>query len=134
MAIRRNDTVVVIAGKEKGKRGRVLAVLPARQRVLVERVNLVKRHQRPTQKVRQGGIIEREASLHVSNVMLVCGKCGQPPARSPSSSPMAGAPGCAGSAARPWTRRRTMAKAEKSEGRSPQGRREHSISDQRNSW
>jgi large subunit ribosomal protein L24 len=77
MAIRRNDTVVVIAGKEKGKRGKVLAVLPARQRVLVERINMVKRHQRPTQKLRQGGIIEREASLHVSNVMLVCGKCGQ---------------------------------------------------------
>jgi large subunit ribosomal protein L24 len=78
MAIRRNDTVVVIAGKEKGKRGKVLAVLPARDRVLVERVNIVKRHQRPTQKVRQGGIIEREASLHVSNVMLVCGKCDRP--------------------------------------------------------
>jgi large subunit ribosomal protein L24 len=70
--------VVVIAGKEKGKRGKVLIVLPARQRVIVERVNFVKRHQRPTQKVRQGGIIEREGSLHVSNVMLVCGKCDRP--------------------------------------------------------
>jgi len=77
-SIKRNDNVVVIAGKEKGKRGKVLAVLPDKGRVIVERVNFIKRHQRPTQKVRQGGIIEREGSLHVSNVMLVCGKCGKP--------------------------------------------------------
>jgi len=76
-SIKRNDTVEVIAGKEKGKRGKVLIVLPEKQRVIVERVNFIKRHQRPTQKVRQGGIIEREGSLHVSNVMLVCGKCGK---------------------------------------------------------
>jgi len=78
LSIRRNDTVVVISGKEKGKRGKVLVVLPEKQRIIVERVNFIKRHQRPTQKVRQGGIIEREASLHVSNVMLVCGKCDRP--------------------------------------------------------
>jgi large subunit ribosomal protein L24 len=77
-SIKRNDTVEVISGKEKGKRGKVLIVLRDKQRVIVERVNFVKRHQRPTQKVRQGGIIEREGSLHVSNVMLVCGKCGKP--------------------------------------------------------
>src|SRR5512132_4411192 len=71
LAIRKNDTVLVIAGREKGKRGKVLFVLPARERVIVERVNMVKRHQRPTQKLRQGGIIEREAPLHVSNVMLL---------------------------------------------------------------
>jgi large subunit ribosomal protein L24 len=75
LAIRKNDTVLVIAGREKGKRGKVLFVLPTRERVIVERVNMVKRHQRPTQKLRQGGIIEREAPLHVSNVMLVCSKC-----------------------------------------------------------
>ena len=68
----------MIAGKEKGKRGKVLVVLPATNRVIVERVNFIKRHQRPTQKIRQGGIIEREGSLHVSNVMLVCGKCDKP--------------------------------------------------------
>jgi large subunit ribosomal protein L24 len=78
LAIRRNDTVVVIAGREKGRRGKVLMVSPARGRVLVEHVNMIKRHQRPTQKVRQGGIIEREGSLHISNVMLVCGKCDKP--------------------------------------------------------
>jgi large subunit ribosomal protein L24 len=77
-SIRRNDTVVVIAGKEKGKRGKVLIVLADKQRIIVERVNFIKRHQRPTQKVRQGGIVEREGSLHVSNVMLVCGKCDRP--------------------------------------------------------
>jgi len=77
-SIRKNDTVVVIAGREKGKRGKVLFVLPARDRIVVEHVNMMKKHQRPTQKLRQGGIIEREASLHVSNVMLVCGKCDKP--------------------------------------------------------
>jgi large subunit ribosomal protein L24 len=75
LSIRKNDTVLVIAGREKGKRGKVLFVLPARQRVIVEHINMVKRHQRPTQKLRQGGIIEREAPLHVSNLMLVCSKC-----------------------------------------------------------
>lgn len=75
LTIRKNDTVLVIAGREKGKRGKVLFVLPARERVIVERINMVKKHQRPTQKLRQGGIIEREAPLHVSNVMLVCSKC-----------------------------------------------------------
>src|SRR5881396_431619 len=77
-SIRKNDTILVIAGKEKGKRGRVLFVIPARGRVIVEHVNMIKRHQRPTQKLRQGGIIEREGSLHLSNVMLVCGRCDRP--------------------------------------------------------
>ena len=77
VSIRKNDTVLVIAGKEKGKRGKVLFVIPAKNRLVVEHVNMIKRHQRPTQKIRQGGIIEREGSLHVSNVMLVCGKCGK---------------------------------------------------------
>jgi len=63
--------VVVVAGKERGKRGKVLRVLPAEGRVLVERLNMMKKHQRPTQRLRQGGIIEREAPLHLSNVMLV---------------------------------------------------------------
>jgi len=63
--------VVVVAGKERGKRGKVLRVYPAEGRVLVERLNMMKKHQRPTQKLRQGGIIEREAPLHLSNVMLL---------------------------------------------------------------
>lgn len=76
--VRKGDTVVVLAGRERGKRGKVLVVLPAKRRVIVEKVNMIKRHQRPTQKLRQGGIIEREGTLNLSNVMVVCGKCDRP--------------------------------------------------------
>ena len=69
--VRKGDTVVVIAGRERGKRGKVLHVFPAEGRVIVERLNMIKKHQKPTQKLRQGGIIEREAPLHLSNVMLL---------------------------------------------------------------
>jgi large subunit ribosomal protein L24 len=69
--VRKGDTVIVVAGKERGKKGKVLRVIPEKGRVVVERINLIKKHQRPTQKVRQGGIIEREGSIHLSNVMLV---------------------------------------------------------------
>src|SRR5262245_15721348 len=67
----RKGEMVVVAGKERGKRGKVLRVIPEKGRVIVERINMVKKHQRPTQKLRQGGIIEREGSLHISNVMLL---------------------------------------------------------------
>ena len=73
--VRRGDLVAVIAGRERGKRGKVLRVIHARGRVLVEKVNMIKRHQRPTQKLRQGGIIEREGALALANVLLVCGRC-----------------------------------------------------------
>jgi large subunit ribosomal protein L24 len=76
--IKKNDTVMVIAGDEKGKRGRVLAVYPKKDRVLVEGVNIVKKHMRPNRRYTQGGIIEREAPIHRSNVMLVCPKCDKP--------------------------------------------------------
>ena len=76
--VRRGDTVGVIAGKERGKRGKVLRVLRDRGRVLVEKVNMIKKHQRPTQKLRQGGIIEREGPLAVSNVLLICNRCDRP--------------------------------------------------------
>jgi large subunit ribosomal protein L24 len=76
--VRRGDTVAVIAGRERGKRGKVLRVLPAAGRVIVEKVNMMKKHQRPTQKLRQGGIIEREGALALSNVLLVCSRCDQP--------------------------------------------------------
>jgi len=76
--VRRGDLVGVIAGRERGKRGKVLRVLTDRNRVLVEKVNMVKKHQRPTQKLRQGGIIEREGPLALSNVLLVCGRCDRP--------------------------------------------------------
>ena len=76
--VRRGDTVAVITGKERGKRGKVLRVLTDKGRVVIEKVNMVKKHQRPTQKVRQGGIIEREGALALSNVLLVCGRCDKP--------------------------------------------------------
>ena len=76
--VRRGDTVGVISGRERGKRGKVLRVLHDKGRVLVENVNMIKKHQRPTQKVRQGGIIEREGPLPVSNVLLVCARCDRP--------------------------------------------------------
>ncbi len=75
IAIRKNDFVVVTAGKEKGKRGKVLKILRDKDRVIVEKVNFIKRHQKPTGAQKQGGIIEREGSLHLSNVMLFCEKC-----------------------------------------------------------
>jgi large subunit ribosomal protein L24 len=76
MGIRRGDNVVVIAGKEKGKRGRVLRLLTKKRRVVIERINLVKRHTRPTQGNPKGGILEKEGSLELSNVSLWCAKCG----------------------------------------------------------
>ncbi|MGH7386534.1 MAG: 50S ribosomal protein L24 [Candidatus Rokuibacteriota bacterium] len=69
--VRKGDTVMVVAGKERGKKGKVLRVIPEKGRVVVERINMIKKHQKPTQKLRQGGIIEREGAIHLSNVMLV---------------------------------------------------------------
>jgi large subunit ribosomal protein L24 len=75
--IRRNDNVVVLTGKDAGKRGRVLRVLPERNRLVVEGVNLIKRHTKPNPgKNIKGGVVQREASLHASNVQLVCPECG----------------------------------------------------------
>ncbi len=76
--IKKNDMAEVMAGKEKGKRGKVLLVYPERGRVLVEKLNMIKRHTRPDEQNQQGGIIEKEATLHVSNVMPVCRKCDAP--------------------------------------------------------
>jgi large subunit ribosomal protein L24 len=77
--VRKNDNVLVIAGKDRGKRGRVLKVLPDRNRVVVEGVNFVKRHTRPNpQRNIKGGVVERESSLHASNVQIVCPECGAP--------------------------------------------------------
>jgi large subunit ribosomal protein L24 len=78
MKIRKNDTVLVIAGKDRGKKGKVRQSLPKEERVVVEGVNMVKRHMRPRGATRQAGIIEREAPLRVSNVMLLCTKCNRP--------------------------------------------------------
>ncbi|MFZ0391754.1 MAG: 50S ribosomal protein L24 [Calditrichia bacterium] len=74
----KNDTVVVISGDDKSKSGKVLKVFPQERRVVVEGVNMIKRHTRPTQQLPQGGIVEKEAPIHVSNVKVICPKCNQP--------------------------------------------------------
>lgn len=77
--VRKNDNVVVMAGRDRGKRGRVLKVLPDRNRIVVEGVNFIKRHTRPNPRANvKGGIVEREASVHASNVQIVCPECGVP--------------------------------------------------------
>jgi len=76
--IRKNDKVMVIAGREKGKIGTVLKLIPRKDRAVVEKLNMVKRHTRAGGKSAQGGIIEKESPIHVSNLMLVCGKCAEP--------------------------------------------------------
>ncbi len=73
--IKKNEEVEVTVGKEKGKRGKVLKVIPEKERVLVEKINLIKRHTRPGARSRQGGIVEMEGPLPISNVMLICSKC-----------------------------------------------------------
>lgn len=78
MHIRKGDTVVVITGKYKGRRGRVLRVLPKEDRLLVEGVNMMKRHTKPSNRNQQGGIVEREAPIHVSNVMAWCDSASKP--------------------------------------------------------
>jgi large subunit ribosomal protein L24 len=78
MHVHRDDNVKVLAGRDRGKTGRVIRVFAKGDRVLVEKVNLVKRHTRPSQQVPQGGIVEKESPVHVSNLMVVCNKCGKP--------------------------------------------------------
>jgi large subunit ribosomal protein L24 len=72
MRIKKGDLVHIISGNDKGKQGKVLKVFPEAQRVIVEKINMIKRHQRPSQINPQGGIVEKEAPVHASNVMLVC--------------------------------------------------------------
>lgn len=78
MKVVKNDTVQVISGNSKGKKGKVLKVFPREQRVIVEGVNFIKRHTKKSQKNPQGGIIEKEAPIHVSNVLVICPKCSHP--------------------------------------------------------
>lgn len=78
MQIKKNDNVIVVAGKEKGKKGRVIAVYPAANKLLIEKLNMIKRHTRPNQQMRQGGIVEKESPISASNVKLICAKCDKP--------------------------------------------------------
>lgn len=76
--IKKGDLVKVIAGNHKGKEGKVLKILSDSDRIIVEKVNLVKRHSRPSKKNQAGGIIEKEGSINISNVKLVCPRCSKP--------------------------------------------------------
>lgn len=78
MHVHREDTVVVLTGKDRGKKGRVIRVMTKADKVLVEKINMVKRHTRPNQELPQGGIVEKEAPIHVSNLQVICSKCGKP--------------------------------------------------------
>lgn len=78
LGIKKNDKVMVISGDEAGKRGRVLTVFPDKERLLAEKLNIIKRHMKPSKKYSQGGIIEKEAPIHRSKVMLICPKCDRP--------------------------------------------------------
>ena len=78
MQIRKNDSVMVIAGRERGKTGKVLRVLKEKDAVIIERLNIVKRHTKPRGPQQTGGIVEKEAAIHASNVMILCDKCNAP--------------------------------------------------------
>jgi len=76
-SLRKDDQVEVIAGKDKGRVGKILRIDRAKNRVVVERINMIKKHQKPVDAQQPGQIIEREASIHASNVMLVCPECAE---------------------------------------------------------
>ena len=77
MHVHKNDTVLVISGNSLGKQGKVLKVFPGRSRVIIESVNIVKRHARPTQKNPHGGIVQKEGPISAANVMVICPKCNE---------------------------------------------------------
>lgn len=78
MHVHKNDTVLVISGNFSGKQGKVLKVFPEKNRVIIENVNIIKRHSRPSQKNPQGGVVQKEAPIHASNILVVCPKCNEP--------------------------------------------------------
>ena len=78
MKVRKGDTVLVISGRDRGKKGKVLRAMPENTRVIVEGVNMIKRHLKARPPARQAGVVEREAPIHISDVMLLCPKCSKP--------------------------------------------------------
>ena len=78
LSIKKGDTVVVLSGKDKGKQGKVLTVMPESKKVIVEKVNVVTRHTKPRQQGEEGGLIKKEAPIYACKVMRVCPKCGKP--------------------------------------------------------
>ena len=105
MQIKKNDNVLVTTGKEKGKRGRVIAVYPALNRLLVEKLNMIKRHTRPNQQLKQGGIVEKESPFSASRCETDLPESATSPRRSPDRRRMkASARGSVKTATRPWVR------------------------------
>ena len=78
MSIKKNDTVIVLSGKDKGKQGKVLEVMPADRKVIVEGINVVSRHTRPRKQGEEGGILKKEAPMYACKVQKVCPKCNKP--------------------------------------------------------
>lgn len=78
LKLKKGDQVKILAGKDRGKKGKVLKIFPRKEQLIIEGKNLIKKHTRPTQKSPQGGIREREGPLHISNVQLICPNCNQP--------------------------------------------------------
>lgn len=78
MHVKKGDNVLVIAGKEKGKRGKILYVSPTNNRAIVEAVNMISHHERPSRTNPQGGILQKEGAIHASNLMVICPKCSAP--------------------------------------------------------
>ena len=78
LSVKKDDTVQVITGKNKGKRGRIIGVIPKAMKIIVEGVNVKKKHMKPNKQYQQGGIIDKEAPIYISNTMLVCPKCDKP--------------------------------------------------------
>lgn len=78
LGIKKEDNVLVIAGKDKGKKGRVIRLVPDKDRIVIEGINITKKHMKPNKQYTQGGIIDREGPIHISNVMLLCPRCEKP--------------------------------------------------------
>ncbi len=76
--LKKKDNVLIICGEDKGKSGKIIEIFPNKNRLIIEGINLVKKHMKPTQKTPQGGIIRQEGPIHISNVRLVCNKCNKP--------------------------------------------------------
>jgi len=78
MSFKKGDYVLVISGDDKGKKGKIVGIFPKKMQVIVESVNFLKKHTKPTQKVPQGGVIKQEGALNISNIKLICNKCNKP--------------------------------------------------------
>jgi len=80
IGFKKGDKVLIIIGEDKGKKGKIVRIFPKETKAIIEGVNFLKKHSKPTQKVPQGGIVEQEGALHISNIRLICNKCNKPTA------------------------------------------------------